>query len=237
MYKISLCDDNTSYLPEFKKHLQKIFEDYSVSYELNCFTTLKDLDRHEKESPSDLLFLDILLINENGMEYAKKLRSNGSNISIIFITTSHDYAIDSYDVMPVYYLLKPIDPEKLKTAVLRALSIQNVTITFESVQNSLVFDADSILYLEVFNHTIVIHTKDGNSNNIRGNLSDIEKALPPLFFHRIHRSYIVNLKHIRRIWRYFVELTDGTELPVARNQFNTIRNRLFEKIHAKSPFL
>lgn len=237
MYTMSLCDDNISYLPSFRTYIKNIFEEYSIPFELNCFTNLQDLDKHEKESPSDLLFLDILLLNENGMEYAKKLRKSGNDVSIIFITTSRDYAIDSFDVMPIYYLLKPINPDKLKTAVLRALSVKNVAITFDSSQSSVIVDADSLLYMEVFNHTIIIHKTDGTTHSIRGNLSAIEKTLPALFFLRIHRSYIVNLKHVNKLWRYYVELTDGTQLPVARNQFNNIRNRMFEKIHSKSPFL
>ena len=237
MYRIALCDDDMVFAAQFKQQLQAFFKNYMIVYEFTSFNSVELLMKADEKQPFDIMFLDILMDGENGIEFAKKLRSKNRNVNIIFVSSCRDYAIDSFDVLPLYYLLKPIDPDKLKTALLRALSTRNYTVSFTTPHNTLVLDTDKVYYIEVFNHTIVIHKTDGTIEKINGNLCDLEDKFPPLVFARIHRSYLVNIKYIEGIHHYYVQLPDNIELPIARNRFSEIQTMLLDRMQKKSLFL
>jgi two-component system response regulator LytT len=237
VYRIGICDDDQEFMEEFKEQVEEFFENRSISCELCCYSSLEKLAQAQKREAFDLLVLDILLDGENGMEYARKLRREGNSVKLIFVTFYEEYAVDSYDVFPMYYLIKPLDHEKLKKALLRALSAGSCTLAFETAKKTLLVDSDSIYYMEIYNHSILIHKTDGTVEKVSGNLNNVENRLPDLLFVRIHRSYLVNLKYIQKIHHYYVVLPGGVQLPVARNRFGAIRSTVLEKLYEKSLFL
>ena len=236
MYRIVLCDDDQIFAKTFKEQLKIVFSKYMLDYSFAYFSSIAELETSVPTEEIDLLFLDILLGEDNGMNYARKLRKEKHLVNIIFITSSLDYAVDSYDVFPLYYLTKPLDPTRLETALLRALSSHDCTIMFPGSHKTLVLETSSILYMEIYNHTVRIHKIDGSIETASGNLNDIEKKMPPLVFSRIHRSYLINIKYVRTIRPYYVLLSDHTKLPVARNRYASIQTNLLNQLNEKNLF-
>lgn len=234
MYRIALCDDDLEFSNNFIKQVNIFFADYSIAYEILSFPSLDALEEANQKEPFDLFFLDIFLKKECGMDYAKKLYKAGCRANIIFITSSPDYAVDSFEVAPLYYLVKPLQEQKLKAALLRALSAGSHMLTLYSSQNTFLIPSDDILYMEVFNHSILIHRTNKTTEEIHGSLNNIEQRLPPLLFSRIHRSYLVNIRYIESIQRYHVLLSDNTRLPVSRNRFTQIQALLLNDLYEKS---
>ena len=160
----------------------------------------------------------------NGMNYAKRLRAHNYKFDIIFTTVCKEYAVESYDVNPLYYLTKPIEQKKLTAAVVRFLE-KNAPqyICFSSLGGTIQLKLSDINYFEIYGHRVVIHKGDGTQADIRGTLKDIESQLPPKMFIRPHRSYLVNTASITEIKHYNIKLSNGELIPISRSLYNKIQ--------------
>lgn len=164
--------------------------------------------------------------NINGIELAKRIRKDNNRAEIIFITSHFEFVGEGYEVDALHYLIKPISAEKLTQVLTKAaekISVEppSVVISCEGETVKL-YEAD-IRYVESFLHYIVIHTKD-KEYKIKENISVFENRVSDDFY-RIHRSYLVSLKHITRISRTSVNI-GNTELPLSRGKYDDI-NRAF----------
>ncbi len=123
------------------------------------------------------------------------------DIQIIFFSGYDDYYLDVYNVDHVYFLKKPVDPERLKTALLAAqrqiLSLQDKFLTIANKQGVFRIALQEILFLEKSRRLILVHTADGEVFKTYGKFSDFEDSLNSLFF-QCHTSYIVNFRSFRK---------------------------------------
>ena len=136
------------------------------------------------------------------------------------------YPNGSYEVDALHYLIKPISLEKLTQVLTKAtekLSVEPLSVVISSDGETVKLYESDIRYVESFLHYIVIHTKD-KEYKIKENMSVFEKRVSDDFY-RIHRSYLVSLKHITRISRTSVNI-GNTELPLSRGKYDDI-NRAF----------
>ncbi|MDO4496638.1 MAG: LytTR family DNA-binding domain-containing protein [Bacteroidales bacterium] len=171
------------------------------------------LEALQKE-PVDLLFLDIQMPDLNGMELAHAI--DNQRTRIIFTTAFKDYAYESYEVNALDYLLKPIRYVKFQAAVEKAravISVNTSTSTTEAqTEPTSVFlrvdgemrqlSFDRIVCVEAMKDYLKIYVEDEASPWVTHmTLSAAEQMLPPSRFMRIHRSYIISLRHIRSIDR------------------------------------
>lgn len=228
MYRIACCDDE----PIFLEHITRITADVMrrrrLIYSLSTFRTSRDLLAAFEAggySTFDLLLLDILLENgENGVETARCIRSLHSEVPIIFISCSAEFALAGYDVHPIHYLLKPVDPQRLEEAIGLALSraARSPTLTVRSREMQRTLSVNTIRYIEVFNYRILIHTT-GDTVECTGHLSNLMDKLPAEQFLRCHKSYLVNLEFVTGIRRYELELGGKQLLPVSKQNYRDIQ--------------
>ena len=121
--KIAVCDDR----PEHLKKIRELLEKYQqtrpgLESQAEYFLSGAELlDQAEERGGYDLYLLDILMPGENGISVGKRLRQMGKQGELIFLTSSNDYAADSYEVRAFFYLLKPVDPDELEASVRRAM--------------------------------------------------------------------------------------------------------------------
>ena len=121
--KIAVCDDR----PEHLKKIRELLEKYQqtrpgLESQAEYFLSGAELlDQAEERGGYDLYLLDILMPGENGISVGKRLRQMGKQGELIFLTSSNDYAADSYEVRAFFYLLKPVDPDELEASVRRAI--------------------------------------------------------------------------------------------------------------------
>ena len=192
----------------------------------------------KKGAPYDLVFLDIMFKDENGIDYAKQLRSRNYKFDIIFITTCKEYAVESFDASPLYYIVKPVKQEKLSVALERFLEKNKPSyICFNSLGGTIKIKLSDILYFEIYGHRVVIHKIDGTQSDIRGTLKDIETQLPPAMFIRPHRSYLVNTAFINEIAHYNVKISNGELIPVSRSLYNKIQLEFVDYLAKKELFI
>jgi len=170
------------------------------------FESAEAASTYLKDNSVDLVFLDIEMPEINGIEFARTIPDK---TLVIFTTAYSEYAIDSYEVDAVDYLVKPIEPERFKKAVDKASQylalLENVeSESVESEDDFIFVKSDrrylkvyyrDILYIEGLKNYVVIHTEKKKIMT-KIYLSTINELLPPKMFFRINKSYIVNLNRI-----------------------------------------
>ncbi len=226
-YKIAICDDEQNQI----EYITSIVASWSAHEGHNCeirtFASAEAfLFEYEDDKTYDILLLDVEMQNITGIELAKRIRKDNSNAEIIFITSHFEFIGEGYEVDALHYLLKPISADKLMQVLNKAaekLSVEPPSVVISCEGETVKLYESDILYVESFLHYIVIHTKD-KEYKIKENISVFENNVSDDFY-RIHRSYLVSLKHITRISRTFVNI-GNTELPLSRGKYDDI-NRAF----------
>lgn len=226
-YKIAICDDEQNQI----EYINSILASWSAHEAHNCdiraFTSAEAfLFEYEKDKAYDILLLDIELKNMNGIELARRIRKDNNRAEIIFLTSHFEFIGEGYEVDALHYLIKPISENKLTQVLTKAaekLSAKPPSVVIFCEGETVRLYETDILYAESFLHYIVIHAK-GKEYRIKESISAFEDKLSDNFY-RIHRSYLVSLKHITRISRTFVTV-GSTELPLSRGKYDDI-NRAF----------
>jgi DNA-binding LytR/AlgR family response regulator len=175
----------------------------------------------------DLLLLDILMPGINGMQAAHEIRQRNSRIQIVFMTSSPEYAVESYSVRAYHYLLKPASEEKLFPILDRLMD------DFKKPEDALHIKTQSsvfhlpygkIEYIEVNAKKLYFYLTDGSIRNVPGKLADFEHALlkTPGFL-KVHRSYLVNLQWVQELRQGELVTVSGWHVPVSRAAYPHIR--------------
>lgn len=167
----------------------------------------------------DVIFMDIFLNNESGVDCALKLRQLDEKVNLIFLTTSSEFGVKSYDVRAADYVIKPATLEKLT----RALGYCKITetrdhyaITVTTRNQPLKITLDRILYADYRNRSAHIHLQDCLVP-VSGSFSELSDQLTayPQFM-SCFKGIVVNLKEIRELGGDYLILKNGEQLPVSR---------------------
>ncbi len=170
------------------------------------FESAEAASAYLKDNSVDLIFLDIEMPEINGIEFARTIPDK---TLVIFTTAYSEYAMDSYEVDAVDYLVKPIEPERFRKAVNKAIQYYSLLENAESegidTEDDFIFVKSDrryfkvyysdILYIEGLKNYVVIHTEKKKIVT-KIYLSTMSELLPPKIFFRINKSYIVNLSKI-----------------------------------------
>jgi len=181
---------------------------------------------YDDDKSTDILLLDIQMKEMDGMELARKVRKDNQTVQIIFITGYLDYIAEGYDVNAVHYLLKPVDKNKLFSALDKAVENRKTpaaTITIESDGEIHLLPVAGIIYIEALNHDLEIHTKNGLLRT-KMPLYKMEELLGA--FIKTHRSFLVNPAFIRKITRTDVFLDNGQTLPLSRRMYADVNRAM-----------
>ncbi|MPM21625.1 Transcriptional regulatory protein YpdB [bioreactor metagenome] len=183
----------------------------------------------------DLILLDIQLGEINGMDTARKIRILDNNVEIIFITSLIEYALEGYKVRAYRYLVKPVKYEDIKENIINCIKeveIKNKYIIIKKQGHQIKLDINEITYIEVQKETITIHTLN-EVYKISGTMSNIEEEIDCSRFFRCHKSFLVNLEHIKIIKQYVAILENNEEVPVSRYRFKETKDKFFDLIEDK----
>ena len=179
----------------------------------------------------DLIFLDINMPDITGMQLLQTLSPRPL---IIFTTAYSQYAVESYELNALDYLLKPVTFERFIMAINKAaeaLSSRTATgmdedaaVFIKSGPQTYRVKVSEILYLEKDGNYITVHLKDGNIL-IRENMGDIFDLIPAADFIRVHKSYVVGIRHISMIEVHQL-IVNGEKIPIGSTYRDSLRDRL-----------
>lgn len=223
---IAICEDEKFYKDTLSEYIHSILQKEDIEYDLSIYSSGKEFfDNIDKKV--DILFLDICLVNESGMDIARKIRDINIKTEIIFTTSMQDYVYEAYEVKAFRYIVKPVKydllSKYLKDCVSEILSKNNM-ISIKSNKNTLVLPINEILYIEVIRKIVTIYTLD-NEYQIEISLKKLEKQLLNYNFFRCHNSYLVNLKAINEIKANTIIIKDH-EVPVSRSKYKELQSKL-----------
>ena len=144
---------------------------------------------------------------------------------MVLISSSAEYALPGYTVHPAHYLLKPISDQALAEALDFCLpppqEAPSVVIRCKKAEKAV--PVSEILYIEVLDTLLKLHTCSGEVYQTSGHLSQMQQRLPPGQFLRCHKSYLVNLEYVEGIRRYVLMLRNGQQIPVSKKNYVPVK--------------
>ena len=225
--KLVICDDNPADIDYITGLVGEWRRQTGAGVEILSFPSAEALlFAWEENRDMDILLLDIEMGEISGMKLARHLRRAGAAMQIVFITGYMDYIAEGYDVEALHYLLKPVTGERLGQVLDRALERIRTRehMLWLTLQDGVVrLSVYEIRYLEVMRNYTTVHGAEDYS--VKRSLNDLERELDGGVY-RIHRSFIVNLRFVKRITRTEVILKDGTALPLSRKHYEGLNQAL-----------
>lgn len=240
MYRAAICDDEPAVLEMITDAVQMVFAQENFQCELYPFSSGIELLEVNDSTPFDILFLDICMPGQDGFAIAKEIRMRSEHAVILFVTSKDELVYDSFQYRPFYFLRKRSEAaftESLQFVIKRIVLYmeRDQSIVLKS-GNGIVQSVrlQDIIYLEGNRHNVDYHFSNDEVLSTRQVLSEVETALVPSGFVRIHRSYIVNLQKIRRVSmsKYpTVNLCLNIDLPIGRAYKEQVYKQYLEQMN------
>lgn len=233
MLQFAVCDDQVSELKLLGKLLEYYQKRKSCSlFQTDFYSSSVDLMQRLSNGVSyDFFILDMMMPGYSGVEVGRKIRMQGRDSVIIYVTASPDFALDAIGVHPEQYLLKPIYPEDLFQALNNAMARFNVdeelffSITTKDGLERLPYS--EIVCIEHAERVVKVFMRDGRVHEsiyLRGSFQKlIEPALCQPGFLQTHQSYLVNLRYARSLQRGALWMSIGMRIPVSRRNAACVR--------------
>lgn len=237
MIRIGICDDSPAFLGQ-----TKFMIDHWDGRPQNIITELFEdgdaLIKAHAQAPFDILLLDVVMPLLSGIDAAKEIRDKDKTVKIVFLTSSAEFAVDSYTVKASNYLLKPIEPSRLFVCLdelIEEIGHHSKCLTVKGLDAIHRIPLTDIAYVEA------------QSKHIRFYLTSnkVIESVEPLYayenvltsedgFFKCHRSYIVNMHHINRYSHTEAVMHSGYRIPISRSHQKTFEDVYFRVVFEKA---
>lgn len=225
---VAIVDDMASECEILRSLLKQYAAEQRHPMQIEEFHSGKELLCDYIPDSFDVIFLDIFLNHENGIDCALSLRQLDENVNLIFLTTSSEFGVKSYDVRAADYIVKPATLESLSRALhyCKIAELQcNPSITVTTRNQPLKIDLNRILYADYQNRSACIHLKECMVP-VSGSFSELSEQLTadPQFM-SCFKGIVVNLKEVREICGDYLILKNGEHLPVSRRLHRQVQQQ------------
>lgn len=226
-YRLAVCDDNETDI----KYITSLISGWSKAsgniVELHAFPSGEAfLFEYEDNKSYDILLLDIEMGGMNGVELAGRIRKDNRTVQIIFVTGYMEYIGEGYDVEALHYLIKPVTQDKISAVLDRGaerLKYRENTLLLTTADGTVRVPLYEIRYLEVYKNYVTVHAEE--EYTVKKTLNEMERELDDSFF-RTGRSFIINLRFVKKVTRADVYLKDGTVVPLSKNLYEDINRAI-----------
>ena len=231
--RIACCDDEKQQLELYKTMFTNIEMRQDIKLNVEYFLSGNFmLERFQSEkNPFDLVYLDMDMDEKSGLDLAKEIRQNyHSDCLILFLTNYPKYMQNSFDVRAFQYMIKPVqfdEFERKYNAARKYLEKDDKNrVVLKIDEDNVVFFTNEIYYIEKEKSSkqFLVYLED-KCVVAKGVLSAIENQLLEQHFMRTHRSYLVNMKHIRRIQKNDLVLSNGNLVPISRRKEKELKQQ------------
>ncbi len=230
--KIAICDDEQYICSWLETMLFEILQQMKVVTEIETFESGEGLCRELARQQYDLVFLDIELLDGNGIEIGKYIRNvlRNEKVQIVYISGTQGYAMELFEFHPMHFLVKPLEREKLVKVIktYQMLAEQNNWFfEYKKRMNFYKVPISEIIYFESKHRKIKIVTRDF-VDEFYDSMDTVYAAVEHQNFLLIHKSILVNYRFIRQFHYEEVMMADGTTLPISQSRRTTIRSKYME---------
>lgn len=223
--KCIIIDDEPIAIEYLREYVNTIPELLLIGTYQNAKEALPPIQKQEV----DLIFIDIEMPEISGLEFVKTLEKAPA---IIFTTAYPQYAVEGFNLNAVDYLLKPIGLERFKQAIQKVHKEISIQSGLQPIQNKFIFlkngyksekiDIQDIIFIAGNKEYATYYTKSGRTYLKNERLKNLEKDYQPYGFIRIHKSYLINTRYIKKIFNNNVEI-QGETIPIGRAYREQIR--------------
>lgn len=234
MIKTALCDDDLLAINEVRTLFDRYCEDRDRKIACTVYhSPLELLAEIEKGTHFDILFLDVIMPGQNGINVAREIRQNDQTVKIIFLTSSSEFAVESYTVDAFFYCVKPIEAEDFRRLMDSAISecerekLGSLILRCKSGITRI--DLEKLVYCEVIGRTLVFHMENGINLESSGSLDELCGELAQYgSFLRTHRSFLINMEYIHSISYKAITLDNLEKIPIPHGKCSEIKKQYLE---------
>ena len=239
--RIAICDDEQ----KSWEQLITALHGWDPTRQPECFSSgaaFLEAARDPNQEYFDIVFLDIYMPGENGVDIAGELQRLSPKTGIVFVTTSREHAVDAFSLQALHYLVKPVTTEGVVEAFRRLTQLksrQRPSITLTAGHDSHTVYLDEIGYIQSANHATEVFLTGGRRIRVWKPLHELEPKLGKQFL-KINRGAVVNMEQIEQMGLDSCMLRDGTRLEFTRRERGAIRaaydNYLFSRLSQRKGF-
>ena len=226
MLRIAIVDDDTEDLHLLEDCIRRFFDERAEDCALFAFSDGEEL-LYRYDGTFDLIFLDVEMRWSNGLDIARSIRQRDRDTVLIFVSRIARYAVEGYSVDAMDYLLKPVEyavlEKKLQKALNYLASRRSGRVRISADGDYRWLSTDSIRYVEVYGHSLIYHTTEGDFR-VSGAIAAAAEELAPYYFVQCARFSLVNLKYVTGI--------DGTMIYLGADAIPISRRRRKELVNA-----
>lgn len=237
MYEIVIVDDEEIFLNQVHEKVNQIMTDIGLVPDIDFHIAgYQDPDEFKEallseEDSCHLLLMDVEFKDreQNGLDLARELREEGIDCSLVFMTFHRDYVFDSFEMKPLWYLLKPLDWDKLKDIIMTDYeeSYCSTVLDLKIGRDLLSLPFKSIIAMEAVSHHVRVWMDDQRSLEWNGTLSKLEQELSGWYFCKCHNSYLINLTQVSELLKTEVKMKNGLSFPVSRRYYPSALKQYF----------
>ena len=217
MIHIAICDDEK----QMSDHIRTFVSDFfcKKNREISLRTFLSGEELLNYDGQIDILFLDIQMKDIDGMETARRLRADRFQGFLIFITVLKEMVFRSFEVQAFDYLVKPVEEKQFERTMERLLASMHSTgedsLLVQKGYEGRIIRKDEIVFCEIIDRKIYLNLVSDEVLDYYERIENLETKLGGRFF-RCHRSYLINLKHLKGYKNGAAYMDNGREIPVSR---------------------
>lgn len=219
MIRIAIVEDEPAVAKQLQEYVERFCRENGQEADVTLFSNGMVI-AEDYRAVWDIIFMDIEMPYLDGMSAAQRIRKVDSAVVLVFVTNMARFAIKGYEVDAMDFVLKPVKYAQFALKLKKAMNIAGqrkrhyLLVSADGLEKRL--SIDDILYIEVINHRLYIHTHQ-EEFVIRGSLQEMEAQLSGLHFARSSNSYIVNLRNVTGLRKDSV-LVPGHEVPLSRSK-------------------
>lgn len=228
MFRIAVCDDEKNICSSIENIILDYQKELCAEFEVEVFYSGRELCRAlDSQERFDLIFLDIQMELLNGIEVGYKIRQEKDDYitKIVFVSGTEQYYRQLFNVQPLNFILKPIDPLEIRKNIKLAMKLSNQLdglFTYKKRHEAYKIDVKDIFYFESMDREIRMVTT-GGEERFYGKLEDVLTQLGKYQFMQIHKSYIVSYNQVTQFKYEQVSLANGESLPISQSRRKDIR--------------
>lgn len=216
MINIAVCDD---YREDTEQLCRKLEELWGEEADVDTFASGADLLEGLKEKDYQIIFLDIFLDKQSGIEIAEEIRQRRILAEIVLVSSSKEFGPEAFEIDALYYLLKPLEMDKLrevKTRFERKQKAADASVTLKVHGRDQEIPFSLLSYVESVHNNLQLYLKNGNMIQIRGSIQEFQDELDERFL-RINRGVVVNMDSIDSMDSENCEIS-GYKFPISRRR-------------------
>ena len=225
MLHFMICDTDPDFLGRLASRLHELYDPCTVEYMYGPDSL--EVSLRMASGTADILITEIELREKSGIDLVAQFLKDMSPLQVIYMTTKAEYCMDVYETRHCGLLLKPIRADALVKAIDRAKKElrrrRSASLSVQRGGNLYMIELYSLLYIESHARTATLVTEDGKLDAYE-KIADLSRQLDNRFL-QCHKSYLVNMDHVRQFCGDRFLMDNGTMIPISQSKRKDVRRQ------------